>query len=107
MTVIKFPGGGRPPPPGPPGARLGDAIETAVEVHDVIVEGLRCPNFSDNVEGLKMILPAALSDLFGPDYVRWAETQFELVYAVDPYAFIDHMSSYIRDSRNDPDTNDR
>ncbi len=94
LTVIEFPGGGNRPPPEPPETRLGDVIETAVEVHDLIIEGFRCHCFSDNPEGLKTILPAALGDLFGPEYVRWAETQFELIYAVDPYTFIDHLISY-------------
>lgn len=94
MTVIKFPGGGREPPPDSSEARLGNAIETAVEVHDLIIEGFRCPCFAENCEGLKAVLPAALSDLFGPEYVAWAECQFELIYGVDPYAFIDHLASY-------------
>jgi hypothetical protein len=98
VTVIKFPGGGRQPPPEPPEVHLGEAIETAVEVHDLIVEGLRCHSFVDSPEGLKTILPAALSDLFGPEYVRWAETQFELIYTVDPYTFIDHLISYKTDT---------
>ena len=97
LTVIKFPGGGLPPPPEPPEARLGDVIETAVEVHDLIIEGFRCHCFLENPDGLKTILPAALGDLFGPEYVQWAETQFELIYAVDPYTFIDHLISYKED----------
>lgn len=101
VTVIKFPGGGGRPPPEPPDQatdeRLGDAIETAVEVHDLIIEGLRCHSFSDNPGGLKAILPAALGDLFGPEYVEWAETRFEMIYGVDPYAFIDHVMSYKED----------
>ena len=48
VTVIKFPGGGRQPPPEPPEVQLGEAIETAVEVHDLIVEGLRCQSFVDS-----------------------------------------------------------
>lgn len=94
VTVIEFPGGGRRPPPEPPEERLGEALETAVEVHDLIIEGLRCHTFSENPGGLKAILPAALSDLFGPEYVQWAETQFEMIYAVDPYTFIDHVTAY-------------
>ncbi len=94
VTVIKFPGGGDRPPPEPPDARLGDAVDTAVEVHDLIIEGLRCHSFADNPGGLKAILPAALSDLFGPQYLEWAETQFETIYAVDPYTFIDHLIAY-------------
>jgi len=94
VTVIKFPGGGRRPPPEPPEVRLGYAIDTAVEVHDLIIEGLRCHSFFENPDGLKAILPAALSDLFGPEYVAWAETQFEVIYTVDPYTFIDHLIAY-------------
>jgi len=94
VTVIKFPGGGRPPSPEATEVRLGEAIETAAEVHDLIMEGLRCPCFAENAAGLKAVLPAALSDLFGPEYVDWAEAQFELIYGVDPYAFIDHLVAY-------------
>ncbi len=97
VTVIKFPGGGHPSPPEPPEERLGDTIDTALEVHDLILEGLRCHCFSENPGGLKAILPAALSDLFGPEYIQWAETQFELIYGVDPYTFIDHLIAYKED----------
>lgn len=97
VTVIQFPSGGHRPPPEPPEQRLGDAIDTALEVHDLIVEGLRCHCFKKNPEGLKAILPAALSDLFGPEYIQWAETRFELIYAVDPYTFVDHLIAYTDD----------
>jgi len=94
VTVIKFPGGGRPPPPEMKEIHLGEAIETAAEIHDLIIEGLRCPCFAENSAGLKAVMPAALSDLFGPEYVDWAETQFDLIYGVDPYTFIDHLAAY-------------
>jgi len=97
VTIIQFPSGGRRPPPEPPEQRLGDTIDTAVEVHDLIIEGLRCHCFQANPEALKTILPAALSDLLGPEYVQWAETQFELIYAVNPYTFIDHLIAYKED----------
>jgi hypothetical protein len=94
MNVIKFPGrSGEPPKSVDPGP-LSETIEAAAEVHGLILEALRCAAFRDRPEALKAVLPGALGDLFGPDFIEWAQMQFEMIYGVDPSTFIDHLSSY-------------
>jgi len=102
MTVIDFPRRNKPAPinteptPKPPeGPDLGDTLETAIEVHQMIMNCFNMDGLRENPDAIGSVLTFAMSHHFGPDLVLWAEQQFEAVYGVHPFTFIDHVASYL------------
>jgi hypothetical protein len=93
MNVIEFP---EPKQPAPAEMnRLGDGLETAFEIHRMIFNAMGIEGLRENPGALGSVLLFAMSQYFGPDLVRWAEMQFENVYGIDPYTFINHVSAYL------------
>ena len=68
---------------------LKEAVDFAVWLHDIVVEGLRSGQLSNHEHGPG----AALAELFyalqkrGTDYIELAEEHFQAVYGTDPYTF--------------------
>ena len=91
MNVIEFPQRAKAQPRDLP---LNDTIEAAVQVHDLILTGLRSGIFREYPDSLTTLLPVTLTKMFGEDLGYLAEIQFKQVYGVDPYTFIDHIASY-------------
>ena len=94
MTVIQFPNQAKPTPeevfePDPL-----STIDVAFEVHRMIFNGLRMESLRDHLDIFNTLLAVSIAKHFGPDWSHWVELQFEHVYGMDPYTFIEHVSSY-------------
>jgi hypothetical protein len=48
----------------------------------------------DHPDVLGPLVAASLAREGGPNWSCWAMQQFENVYGVDPYTFIEHVTSY-------------
>ena len=93
MNVIEFPQRGKTPARDLP---LNDTIEAAVQVHDLILAGLRSDILREHPDTLATLLPVAFAKRFGPDGADLAELQFQRVYRVDPYTFIDRAMEHCK-----------
>lgn len=94
MTVIQFPNQAEPLPEEAFEPDPHSIIDVAFEIHSMIFNGLQMEELRDHPDILSTLLAASLTKRFGPDWSQWAELQFEHVYGVDPYTFIDHISAY-------------
>ena len=71
-----------------------DTLRVAFEIHEMIVRGVSSEEAREHPGVMVNLLQVMLARTYGADAVHWAETQFELVYAVSPYTFLDHALSF-------------
>lgn len=69
-------------------------LDVAFNIHEMIFRGLSMEELRDHPDVLGPLVVASLAREYGPDWSSWAMQQFEHVYGVDPYTFIEHVSSY-------------
>lgn len=93
MSVIQFPEAKRPRRPLHKSA-TGDTLGTALEVHQMLLNCLHMEPLRDHPGGEGSVLAFAPTQQFGPDTAYWAELQFEAVYGVDPFAFVNRVTAY-------------
>ncbi|MCU0838301.1 MAG: hypothetical protein MUE49_06205 [Rhodospirillales bacterium] len=74
------------------GHDLGPTLETALRVHNLIVQGLRLRRFVRNRQGLAAALLRELNELYGEDAMPLAVDDFSIVYGCDPFAFLEHLA---------------
>ncbi len=60
----------------------------------MIINCMRMEELRDSPGAIGPVLTFALVHNFGLELVEWAELQFQEVYGVHPFTFIDHVASY-------------
>jgi hypothetical protein len=94
VTVIEFPKQTQPSSEQTAKPEPQDALRVAFEIHDMIVNGVCSEAAREHPDAMVNLLQVMLARTYGADAVQWAEVQFELVYAVNPYTFLDHVLSF-------------
>ena len=74
---------------------LGPSVDLAVWLHDIVVDGVRCGQFSGHEHGPSAALAELLSHFHirGSCFVEVAEEHFRRVYGCDPYTFIARLTN--------------
>ena len=72
---------------------MGVAVDIAVFIHDLIIDGLNSGEFLDDEEGPCAALGQFLQDKHGGDLAAAAEGCFEMLYGTDPYTFVRHVAN--------------
>lgn len=72
---------------------LGTAVDIAVWIHDLIIDGLNSGELLYCEEGPGTALAECLQDTYGGDLATAAEGCFELIYGTDPYSFVRRVAS--------------
>lgn len=94
MEVIQFPNQAEPVPEDTFEPHPNSTLEIAFQVHDMIFRGLSMEELRDHPDVLGPLVAASLARECGPNWSCWAMQQFEHVYGVDPYTFIERVTSY-------------
>jgi hypothetical protein len=94
MTVIKFPDRSEREYGEAARSAPSNTLVVALDIHEMIVNGVASEVASEHPDAMVNLLQVMLARTYGADAVQWAEVQFELVYAVNPYTFLDHVLSF-------------
>ena len=74
---------------------LGAAVDIAVWIHDLIIDGLNSGEFQECEGGLTAALAQFLQEKHGDDIAAAAEGCFELIYGCDPHTFLMHVERHV------------
>ena len=72
---------------------LGAAVDIAVWIHDLIIDGLNSDEFLDCQDEPGAALAHYLQDKHGGDLTATAEGCFEFIYGCDPYTFVRRVAN--------------
>ena len=72
---------------------LGSAVDIAVWIHDLIIDGLNSGEFLDDEDGPSAALAKFLRDTYGRDLAAAGEGCFELLYGCAPDTFVGHVAN--------------
>jgi hypothetical protein len=72
---------------------LGAAVDIAVWIRDLIIDGLNSGELLDDEDGPCVALAKFLQDKHGRDLAAAAEGCFGLIYGCDPYTFVRHVAN--------------
>lgn len=91
IPFVKPPAGGE----ACPSSAVPGILDTALDVHGLIVKGLYDGIFTGGRRERCKALESLIDSTYGPHLSALAEGHFELVYGCDPFTFVEHALSYV------------